>query len=174
MEEQRWGAIAGFPNYEISDLGEVQNLETGRIMAHSRTQSGHLKVNLFHGQFQSTRSVHRLVAEAFVERPGDRSGTMAPCDTVIALDGDVANVAASNLAWRSRTVAWRYAAQFRDPIPGAWHLMKVRNIDTRTRYDSIVEAGIGDGVLWDDIWASVNGIRRVAPFGHSYEIDDRL
>ena len=167
--DEYWGPIRGFPNYEINNFGMVQNIRTGRIMAQTKTFTGHLKVNLFDGQFQSTRSVHRLVAEAFVERPGPESGSLAPCDTVIALDGDIANVEASNLAWRPRSVAWRYTAQFRETIPGAWHLLKVRNIDTRARYDSIVEAGIGDGVLWAEIWSSINTGRRVAPFAHAYE-----
>lgn len=169
MEEELWAPVRGFPTYEVSNFGTVQNMRTGRIMAQTKTRSGHLKVNLFDGQFQSTRSVHRLVAEGFVERPGVGSGTLGPCDTVIALDGDVANVCAWNLAWRPRPVAWRYSTQFREHIPGAWHLLKVRNIDTRARYDSIVEAGMTEGVLWAEIWASINSGRRVAPFGHSYE-----
>jgi hypothetical protein len=65
MEEFR--LIETFPNYSVSNLGNVRNNKTGRILAKSPHKSGYIQVQLFKDSTRTIRKIHRLVAEAFLE-----------------------------------------------------------------------------------------------------------
>lgn len=72
--KEEWRDIAGYEGrYQVSDLGNVRNAKTKRKLK-PFTQSTHdyLTVNLMDPEAkggQRTYLVHRLVAEAFVEKP---------------------------------------------------------------------------------------------------------
>lgn len=61
----RWEVVAVNPNYEVSDLGEVRNIKTGRILK-QKLRNGYAAVNLSNEGVVTTYNVHRLVAEAFL------------------------------------------------------------------------------------------------------------
>lgn len=61
----RWEVVAVNPNYEVSDLGEVRNIKTGRILK-QKLRNGYAAVNLSNDGKVTTYNVHRLVAEAFL------------------------------------------------------------------------------------------------------------
>lgn len=111
MEEQ-WRQIPEFPDYSVSDIGRVQNMETGRIMALTINQAGVVNVGLTKDLVQYKRSVTRLVALAFLPPP-DHEGF----DTPINVDGDRTNNHAVNLMWRPRWFAIEYHAQFKREVP---------------------------------------------------------
>jgi NUMOD4 motif/HNH endonuclease len=60
--------------YEVSDLGRVRSLthktskgiRYGRLLKQSRLKNGYLRVGLYRNGSQATRTVHSLVAEAFI------------------------------------------------------------------------------------------------------------
>ena len=69
MQEQ-WKACEGHSNYEISNMGNVRNVKTGRTLKPWKSGNGYLKVNL---ENKSIFAVHRLVATAFCPQGHDQS-----------------------------------------------------------------------------------------------------
>lgn len=80
MEE--WRAVVGFEGlYEVSSIGRVRSCDhivptkygtrktTGRVLRQQNDKDGYKKVCLCKCNKKKTRSVHRLVAEAFIENP---------------------------------------------------------------------------------------------------------
>lgn len=41
-----WKKVDGFPNYEVSDIGEVKNTKTGKVLAPKKSKDGYLRVTL--------------------------------------------------------------------------------------------------------------------------------
>ena len=84
-----WKVIPGHSRYQVSDKGEVQNIETGKVLKHQSV--GHKlryrKVALTLGV---QRYVHRLVIEAFV-------GPIPSHLEVCHIDGDPSNNNLDNL-----------------------------------------------------------------------------
>lgn len=171
-DKEEWAPVERFPYYQVSTLGRIYSELTETFIQGSRTQWGHRKVNLR----DEDGGVHTvgmalLVAQAFVEPPNPL------CDQVILLDGDLWNVAAYNLAWRTRRHAWLYAHQLRNQQPLHYQNLRVANLDRNIEYRSIVDAGMAEGLIFDDIYKSCYTVRsrsqyRVQPYGHRFDITE--
>lgn len=61
--------IDGYPNYEVSDEGEVRNKQTGRILKGILDGRGYLQVGLCVKGKKTKFLIHRLVALAFIPNP---------------------------------------------------------------------------------------------------------
>lgn len=89
---ETWRPVVDGPAYEVSSLGRVRSVATGRVLRARpcKGRGGHLQVQL--GRAGGNRYVHALVLEAFV---GPRP------DGAVArhLDGDPTNNRPGNLAW---------------------------------------------------------------------------
>jgi hypothetical protein len=177
MSQEVWAPIPGFPNYNISNLGNVYNIRENRIMRTSKNNWGYLKITLQtmvpdeNGELvkqRFTRSVALMVAEAFVESPNWL------CDKVIVLDGNLENVAATNLAWRPRWYAYLYFQQSRKVQPVHYHNLAVQNVTTGYCYNNIIEAGMAEGLLYNDIWDSTYQAKKLFPYGHIFKIIERV
>lgn len=73
MEQPRWRPVSGYDGeYEVSDDGRVLSRKNGHLhemaLKHNRF-TGYEYVILFRKGKSRTRSVHRLVAEAFIPNP---------------------------------------------------------------------------------------------------------
>ncbi len=94
---ESWLPIAGYPNYEVSDLGRVwsrpRNGTSGGILKPVWQAGKYLVVSLWRDRAYKTYRVHTLVAETFVGPRPDESME------VRHLDGDPSNNAATNLQW---------------------------------------------------------------------------
>ncbi len=169
MIDEVWQTIPEFSNYQISNLGRVYNIKQGHIMSTSLTNHGHVKITLKSdwSSERFTRSVAQMVAEAFVEPPS------LFCDTVIILDGNFSNVSASNLVWRPRWYTWKFTRQLKVHQPIYYKNLIVHNIVTDSYYESVMEAGMTEGLLFDDIWRSTYTGAALFPDGSIFEVVKR-
>ena len=93
-----WRPVKGYEGlYEVSNLGQVRSLNynhTGevKILKLSKYKSGYLKVSLHKNGKQYQKTVHRLVAQAFIPNPGDKT-------EVNHIDGEKQNNTVDNLEW---------------------------------------------------------------------------
>lgn len=60
-----WAEIEGFPNYEVSNNGEIYNRKFDRYLTPRPNADGYLRVTLFEEGIGKERYVHNLVARAF-------------------------------------------------------------------------------------------------------------
>lgn len=63
---EQWKIITTHPNYEISNLGRVRNIQTNEFKNTKPDKNGYIKVNLYPGP--KVFFVHRLVAEYFIPK----------------------------------------------------------------------------------------------------------
>jgi hypothetical protein len=64
MLSENWRPVAGWPGYEVSDLGRVRRGERIKALDHDR--KGYQRVGLWSGGKRKNRLIHCLVAEAFI------------------------------------------------------------------------------------------------------------
>jgi hypothetical protein len=92
---ETWKPVVGYEGlYEVSDRGRVRTVP--RILKPGTLNHGHLHVNLWINRKGKTRTVHRLVAAAFI----------GPCpdgQEVRHLDGNPTNNAVENLKYGTRS-----------------------------------------------------------------------
>ena len=69
MEE--WKICPEYPNYEVSNLGEVRNTKTKKVLSKHQDKDGYFRVGLFYNKRKCTKSVHRLVAVTFIPNSDD-------------------------------------------------------------------------------------------------------
>ncbi|HLK41826.1 MAG TPA: NUMOD4 domain-containing protein [Thermoleophilia bacterium] len=89
-----WRPLPGFPGYEVSDLGVVLNVQTGRARKPQRSDSGYLRVRINSGGKCRSVLVHLAVLRAFV------GAAPSPRHDGAHLDGVQTNNALDNLAWK--------------------------------------------------------------------------
>ena len=64
--------IVGFNNYQISNFGNVKNIRTSRVLKPGRGSNGYLIVVLTNDGEKSTKTIHKMVAIAFLENPENK------------------------------------------------------------------------------------------------------
>jgi hypothetical protein len=69
---ENWKKIIGYENYDVSDIGNVRNSTTGRVLKHALGGNGYYTVSLYKDGKQKTMSLHRLVGTAFIVNPDDK------------------------------------------------------------------------------------------------------
>ena len=84
--------IEGFEKYEVSNLGKIRNIKSGRILKPQLDSAGYLMHALYgHGK-QKNLLLHRIIATAFIDNPEGK-----PC--VNHIDENKLNNDLSNLEW---------------------------------------------------------------------------
>ena len=92
MEE--WRTIKQFPNYDVSNFGNIRNNKTAKMMKLCR-KSGYYHVSLTNEICKKTLKVHRLLALAFIENSENKSD-------VNHKDKNKLNNNITNLVWMTR------------------------------------------------------------------------
>ena len=159
-----WQTIDEFPDYMVSNTGQIYSIRAGRNLVLSKTVQGDLKVQLYYDKVGYTRSVRVLVATAFVEPPVSRP----VCDTVIVLDNNKNDVSMENLGWRPAWFAVKYALQFQSVYPEHYMARQVQNKVSGRVYSSVLECGITEGLLFKEVYLSCLMGKRVFPSSAEY------
>lgn len=89
---ERWKKIKDFPNYSVSDKGQVRDDKRDHIKARRVDRHGYDDVSLYNQGKEHHKKVHRLVAEAFIENPEEKG-------FVNHIDGNKLNNTVDNLEW---------------------------------------------------------------------------
>jgi hypothetical protein len=150
---EHWKDVLGYSGiYQVSSLGRVRSVprvdsnnrtHKGRVLKITKRPNGYNVVHLSKCNVSEYKSVHRLVAEAFVPK-------MPGCDIVNHLDNNPTNNNANNLEWTTYKGNMQHATkQGRmhykpDNLKKAQDAHKKPVIATRgsetLRFDSMVDA----------------------------------
>lgn len=153
----------GYPDYEISNWGQIRQTRNGRAIAQSRNTTGCMRVSLVDDTgARATVLVSRLVAQVFVP------GYSYIHNTPIHLDGNKEHGFADNLAWRPRWFAIQYHRQFRHRR----HRIEspIVEVTTGQQFDNSLEAARAFGVLERDILMSTANHTEVFPDARSFRL----
>ena len=91
-EVETFVKIEGFENYEVSNLGKVRNIKSGRVLKPSLNQSGYLGLCLYENNKRKYLLLHRIIATAFIDNPEGKP-------QVNHIDENKLNNDLSNLEW---------------------------------------------------------------------------
>lgn len=87
-----WKDISGYPDYQVSNFGNVKSNKTGKLLNPHITEQRYCIVNLYKNGVDRHFKVHRLVAFVFIENKFNKK-------TVNHKDGNKTNNNFENLEW---------------------------------------------------------------------------
>lgn len=94
--------IDDYPNYEVSNLGNVRNRLTGKVLRPDRSKRGYLRIDLRKYGKKKKFLIHRLVANAFIPNPENKR-------TVNHINGCKTDNYVSNLEWNTDSENQKHA-----------------------------------------------------------------
>jgi hypothetical protein len=139
--EEIWRPIDNYPNYNVSNLGNIKNINTNKVLK-INCKDGYYGISLVNDETKKTFKVHRLVALAFIENPENKSD-------VNHKDKNKLNNIIDNLEWTT---------QKENIIHGSGK--KVAKIDIKTNniikiYSTITEAYKELNIPWNSLISKV-------------------
>lgn len=141
----QWEKIDGFNNYSVSDTGLVRNDTTSRILKPCTGNHGYYMVFLHKNNKGNQKTVHRLVAAAFIPNTDNKR-------CVNHIDGNKQNNCVANLEWCTHSENQQHRCRVLKKIrlpEEAWEATRkpVKCIETGVIYASVNEAARQCG-LW--------------------------
>lgn len=151
-----WKEVKGFSDYEVSADGAVRNKATKQEIAQHLLRNGYLILKLYRDHKPYTRTVHRLVAAAFLGESDLE---------VNHKDGNKTNNRVSNLEYlsKSENIKHAYANGIIKPhTPNGTESKQVRCLTNGKVYASIHDASKALGIDRHEIRRACNGQRKSA------------
>lgn len=167
MEQIVWKSLENYSKYQISNAGQVKNINTKKLIKGTISQ-GYLRVRLYPDDNDKPKNfrVHRIVAELFCDNENNYT-------IVNHVDCNKLNNHADNLEWVTTRQNTRHATQ--NGKMSVNNQRKVRRICSKTKkvkeYDSITEAYQNnmDKIKYDNYIISVcNGTQKTTG-GYKWE-----
>ena len=87
---EQYKIIKDFPNYEVSNFGNVKNIKTGRVLKPGIEGHGYYNVILYKDRISFNKKIHKLVGETFIPNPLNKS--CIDHKNNIKLDNNVTNL----------------------------------------------------------------------------------
>lgn len=164
-----WKDVVGYEGiYQVSNLGRVKGLQSGKILRPQKRQHGYLSVWLYADGGKRQVSIHRIVAEVFCER---RDGA----NEVNHLNEDKQDNRAENLAWCNRSENCAYGEklhQARLKWRNSRRSKAVRQLTLDGKFvaefPSMHEARRQTGFAEGNIYHAING-RYTHAYGYKWE-----
>lgn len=152
-----WKTIENFENYEVSDLGQVRNKKTGRILKPNLVGKGYYKIDLHKNSKRYCFLIHRLVAQAFIENPNN-------LPQVNHIDEDKENNNVSNLEWCDANYNNKYGTRTQRAILSHNKAILQYSLDGKLikEWSSIKDAGDTLHIDRGDISKCCNGKQHTA------------
>lgn len=150
IKSQNWQPIEAFPEWLVSDNGDILHEWTMKIMTNRVNRQGFAMVNLQDENRKIvTRSVALLVAKAHLGKPENPA-----YNSVIHLNGDRTDCRLMNLMWRPRWYGVKYHQMFDDePYRVGAYIPR-----TKERFDSLRELCTTYGLIERNTFVdSING-----------------
>ncbi len=156
-EVETFVKIEGFEKYEVSNLGKVRNIKSGRVLKPYLTKKGYLRHPLHGHDKRKHLYLHRIIATAFIDNPEGK-----PC--VNHIDENKLNNDLSNLEWCS--VRENNIHGTRTKRSSETRSKKVIQLDLNdnalNEFESMKQAGQETGTSAGDISKCCNGKRKSA------------
>lgn len=136
LKTEIWKDIEGYEGlYEVSNLGRVRNVKSGRILKqYVHERNGYLQVSLYKEGKQKKMRTHRAVAMAFIENDNPLEK-----DQVNHIDCNKTNNCVDNLEWCSCQDNIRHAYD-NNLHTKKNKIRRVKCIELNTIYSSASEA----------------------------------
>ena len=153
-EVETFVEVEGFEKYEVSNLGKVRNIKSGRVLKPFLTKNGYLMHLLYENNKHKQKHLylHRIIATAFIDNPGEKT-------QVNHIDENKTNNDLSNLEWctvkennihgtRTKRVAEKLSQKV---------IQLDLNDNVLNEFESMVQAGQETGVSRSNISSCCNG-----------------
>ena len=172
-ERDMWKPVVGYEGfYEVSDQGEVRRILNGKTRNLKLWQSAnYYTVCLSKNCQRKTKAVHRLVADAFLDKPDN-------AEEVNHKDGNKLNNRVENLEWVTQKENMIHSIEVLGNNPFGKPPKKVKCIDPNTgeviaEYRSLLEAGkaMGNASARASITLVCQGYQASA-YGYRWEYAD--
>lgn len=165
MDELR--DIEDFPEYGVARDSSVYNKAAGTLRKASYTREGAVKITLFFRNRPHTRSLPKIVAQAWLYNDFNPE----IFDTPIHLDNDLSNNHVDNLVWRPRWFAVKYQRQYWNE-EYRYAKIKVEDVKTGEIYESMMELCQRYGYLYLDVLQSCTKGDEVYPTWRQFRFAD--
>ena len=156
-EVETFVKIEGFEKYEVSNLGRVRNIKSGKILKPQPDKDGYLRLGLYENNKKKKLFLHRIIATTFIYNPEGK-----PC--VNHIDENKLNNDLSNIEWC--TVRENLIHGTRTKRAAEKCFKKVIQLDLNdnvlTEFESMKQAEQKTGVLVQNISSCCNGKRKSA------------
>lgn len=133
-----WRDVVGYEGkYQVSNFGRVKSLNYNRTgiekLLCPKKSAHYLRVTLRNDMGAKDKCIHRLVAQAFIPNPDNKS-------EVNHIDGDKRNNHLSNLEWVIHSENARHSVYSLNKNPREWSRTPVRCIETGEIFETQIEA----------------------------------